>query len=213
MADHHHKETFLTKYVFSQDHKMIAKQFLITGMFMALLGMAMSALFRVQLANPGKAFPILETLLGKWAPGGVLDPNFYLALVTMHGTILVFWVLTGGISGTFANFLIPLQIGARDMASGFINMLSYWFFNLATIVLIWSLFVETGPASGGWTIYPPLSALPQAMPGSGLGMDLWLIAIVLFVVGSLLGGLNYICLLYTSPSPRDRQKSRMPSSA
>ena len=192
MADHHHKETFLTKYVFSQDHKMIAKQFLITGMFMALLGMAMSALFRVQLANPGKAYPILETLLGKWAPGGVLDPNFYLALVTMHGTILVFWVLTGGLSGTFANFLIPLQIGARDMASGFINMLSYWFFNLATIVLIWSLFVETGPASGGWTIYPPLSALPQAMPGSGLGMDLWLIAIVLFVVGSLLGGLNYI---------------------
>ncbi|RPG52412.1 MAG: cytochrome c oxidase subunit I, partial [Flavobacteriales bacterium TMED84] len=190
--DHHHKETFLTKYVFSQDHKMIAKQFLITGMFMALLGMAMSALFRVQLANPGKAYPILETLLGKWAPGGVLDPNFYLALVTMHGTILVFWVLTGGLSGTFANFLIPLQIGARDMASGFINMLSYWFFNLATIVLIWSLFVETGPASGGWTIYPPLSALPQAMPGSGLGMDLWLIAIVLFVVGSLLGGLNYI---------------------
>ena len=192
MADHHHKETFLTKYVFSQDHKMIAKQFLITGMFMALLGMAMSALFRVQLANPGKAYPILEALLGKWAPGGVLDPNFYLALVTMHGTILVFWVLTGGLSGTFANFLIPLQIGARDMASGFINMLSYWFFNLATIVLIWSLFVETGPASGGWTIYPPLSALPQAMPGSGLGMDLWLIAIVLFVVGSLLGGLNYI---------------------
>ncbi len=191
MADHH-KETFLTKYVFSQDHKMIAKQFLITGMFMALLGMAMSALFRVQLANPGKAYPILETLLGKWAPGGVLDPNFYLALVTMHGTILVFWVLTGGLSGTFANFLIPLQIGARDMASGFINMLSYWFFNLATIVLIWSLFVETGPASGGWTIYPPLSALPQAMPGSGLGMDLWLIAIVLFVIGSLLGGLNYI---------------------
>jgi len=191
MADHH-KETFLTKYVFSQDHKMIAKQFLITGMFMALLGMAMSALFRLQLANPGKAYPILETLLGKWAPGGVLDPNFYLALVTMHGTILVFWVLTGGLSGTFANFLIPLQIGARDMASGFINMLSYWFFNLATIVLIWSLFVETGPASGGWTIYPPLSALPQAMPGSGLGMDLWLIAIVLFVVGSLLGGLNYI---------------------
>jgi len=192
MADHHHKETFLTKYVFSQDHKMIAKQFLITGMFMALIGMAMSALFRLQLANPGKAYPILETLLGKWAPGGVLDPNFYLALVTMHGTILVFWVLTGGLSGTFANFLIPLQIGARDMASGFINMLSYWFFNLATIVLIWSLFVETGPASGGWTIYPPLSALPQAMPGSGLGMDLWLIAIVLFVVGSLLGGLNYI---------------------
>ena len=84
MADHHHKETFISKYVFSTDHKMIAKQFLITAMFMALLGMAMSALFRVQLANPGKPYPILEALLGKWAPGGVLDPNFYLALAVSY---------------------------------------------------------------------------------------------------------------------------------
>ncbi len=188
----HHKETFITKYIFSQDHKMIAKQFLLTGMFMAFIGMLMSALFRLQLANPGESYAILELLLGKWAPDGVLDPSMYLALVTMHGTILVFWVLTAGLSGTFANFLIPLQIGARDMASGFLNMLSYWFFFLATVVLLWSLFVETGPASGGWTIYPPLSALPQAMPGSGLGMTLWLISIALFIVGSLLGSLNYI---------------------
>ena len=188
----HHKETFITKYIFSQDHKMIAKQFLITGMFMAVIGMIMSALFRLQLANPGQSFAILEMLLGKWAPGGVLDPSMYLALVTMHGTILVFWVLTAGLSGTFANFLIPLQIGARDMASGFLNMLSYWFFFLATVVLLWSLFVETGPASAGWTIYPPLSALPQAIPGSGMGMTLWLTSIALFIVGSLLGSLNYI---------------------
>ena len=188
----HHKETFITKYIFSQDHKMIAKQFLITGMLMAVVGMIMSALFRLQLANPGQSFAILEMLLGKWAPGGVLDPSMYLALVTMHGTILVFWVLTAGLSGTFANLLIPLQIGARDMASGFLNMLSYWFFFLATIVLLWSLFVETGPASAGWTIYPPLSALPQAIPGSGMGMTLWLISIALFVVGGLLGSLNYV---------------------
>ena len=188
----HHKETFITKYIFSQDHKMIAKQFLITGMFMAVVGMIMSALFRLQLANPGQSFAILEMLLGKWAPGGVLDPSMYLALVTMHGTILVFWVLTAGLSGTFANLLIPLQIGARDMASGFLNMLSYWFFFLATVVLLWSLFVETGPASAGWTIYPPLSALPQAIPGSGTGMTLWLISIALFVVGGLLGSLNYV---------------------
>tara|TARA_A100001037_G_scaffold290067_1_gene302474 strand:- start:126 stop:1871 length:1746 start_codon:yes stop_codon:yes gene_type:complete len=188
----HHKETFITKYIFSQDHKMIAKQFLITGMFMAVVGMIMSALFRIQLANPGESFPFLETLLGKWAPDGVLDPSFYLALVTMHGTILVFWVLTAGLSGTFANFLIPLQIGARDMASGFLNMLSYWFFFVATVVLMWSIFVEKGPASGGWTIYPPLSALPDAIAGSGKGMTLWLISIALFIVGSLLGGLNYI---------------------
>ena len=188
----HHKETFITKYIFSQDHKMIAKQFLITGMLMAVIGMIMSALFRLQLANPGQSFAILEMLLGKWAPGGVLDPSMYLALVTMHGTILVFWVLTAGLSGTFANLLIPLQIGARDMASGFLNMLSYWFFFLATVVLLWSLFVETGPASAGWTIYPPLSALPQAIPGSGMGMTLWLISIALFVVGGLLGSLNYV---------------------
>lgn len=189
----HHKETFLTKYIFSLDHKMIAKQFLITGMFMGVIGMLMSILFRLQLSNPGESFAVLEFFLGeKWAPGGVLDPNIYLALVTMHGTILIFWVLTAGLTGTFANFLIPLQIGARDMASGFMNMLSYWFFFAATIVLLYSLFVESGPAAAGWTIYPPLSALPQAIPGSGLGQDLWLIAITLFVVSSLLGGLNYI---------------------
>ena len=188
----HHKETFITKYIFSQDHKMIAKQFLITGMLMAVVGMIMSALFRLQLANPGQSFAILEMLLGKWAPGGVLDPSMYLALVTMHGTILVFWVLTAGLSGTFANLLIPLQIGARDMASGFLNMLSYWFFFLATVVLLWSLFVEMGPASAGWTIYPPLSALPQSIPGSGTGMTLWLVSIALFVVGGLLGSLNYV---------------------
>lgn len=189
----HHKETFITKYIFSLDHKMIAKQFLVTGMFMGIVGMTLSLLFRLQLSNPGESFAVLEFFLGeKWAPGGVLDPNMYLALVTMHGTILVFWVLTAGLTGTFANFLIPLQIGARDMASGFMNMLSYWFFFAATVVLLSSLYVETGPASAGWTIYPPLSALPEAVPGSGLGQDLWLIAMTLFVVSSLLGGLNYI---------------------
>ena len=188
-----HKETFITKYIFCQDHKMIAKQFLITGMLMGIVGMVMSLLFRLQLSNPGESFAILEWFLGeKWAPDGVLDPNMYLSLVTMHGTILVFWVLTAGLTGTFANFLIPLQIGARDMASGFINMLSYWFFFAATMVMIFSLFVETGPASAGWTIYPPLSALPEAIPGSGLGQDLWLVGMALFIVSSLLGGLNYI---------------------
>jgi cytochrome c oxidase subunit 1 len=193
MSEDHHKETFITKYIFCQDHKIIAKQFLITGMLMGIVGMVMSLLFRLQLSNPGESFAILEWILGdKWAPEGILDPNMYLSLVTMHGTILVFWVLTAGLTGTFANFLIPLQIGARDMASGFLNMLSYWFFFAATMVLLSSLFVETGPASSGWTIYPPLSALPEAIPGSGLGQDLWLIAMTLFIVSSLLGGLNYI---------------------
>ena len=190
---HHHDEPFLTKYLFSQDHKMIGKQFLITGTFMAFVGMIMSLLFRVQLAWPGEGFAVLNFFLGdKWAPEGVLDPNMYLALVTIHGTIMVFFLLTAGLSGTFANLLIPLQIGARDMASGLLNMLSYWFFFVSSAIMLFSLYVESGPAAAGWTVYPPLSALPQAVPGSGLGMTLWLVSMSLFIVSSLLGGLNYI---------------------
>src|SRR5580658_5716989 len=190
---HHHHETFITKYVFSQDHKMISKQFLITGMFWAIVGGLMSVLFRLQLGYPDAHFQILEDVFGsKWAKGGQIQPEFYYALVTMHGTILVFFVLTGGLSGTFANFLIPLQIGARDMASPMLNMLSYWFFFGASIVMMSSLFIQTGPASGGWTSYPPLSALGDASEGSKTGMDLWLVSMALFVVSSLLGGLNYI---------------------
>jgi len=188
----HHHETFLTKYVFSQDHKTIAKQFLITGMFWAVLGGFFSVVFRLQLGFPDAKFPWLEDLLGEWARGGQLQPEAYYALVTMHGTVLVFFVLTAGLSGTFSNLLIPLQCGARDMASPFLNMLSYWFFFIASIVMLSSLFVQTGPFSGGWTAYPPLSALGQASPGSKVGMDLWLVSMALFVVSALLGGLNYI---------------------
>ncbi|SMC67051.1 cytochrome c oxidase subunit I [Pedobacter africanus] len=191
--DHgHHKETFLTKYVFSQDHKMIAKQFLITGIIMAVIAMGLSILFRLQLAWPDKEFPLLESFLGKWAEGGRIKPDFYLALVTIHGTIMVFFVLTAGLSGTFSNLLIPLQIGARDMASPFLNMLSYWFFFMACVIMMGSFFIQTGPASAGWTVYPPLSALPTAISGSGLGMTLWLISMVLFVASSLMGGINYV---------------------
>src|SRR6201990_1074134 len=188
----HHKETFITKYVFSQDHKMIAKQFLITGIIWAFLGGLMSVLFRLQLGYPDTTFPFLEDILGHWAKGGRISAEFYYALVTMHGTILVFFVLTAGLSGTFANFLIPLQVGARDMASPMLNMLSYWFFFLASIIMMSSLFVETGPAAGGWTIYPPLSALGDASDGSKIGMDLWLVSMAMFIVSSLLGGLNCI---------------------
>ncbi|MEL4308814.1 cytochrome c oxidase subunit I [Joostella sp. CR20] len=189
---HHHKETFITKYIFSQDHKMISKQFLITGLIMGVLGIAMSLLFRMQIAWPGESFKVFEVLLGKWAPDGVMDPNIYLALVTIHGTIMVFFVLTQGLSGTFSNLLIPLQIGARDMASGFMNMVSYWLFFVSCIVMICSLFLEAGPAAAGWTIYPPLSALPQAQGGSGLGMTLWLVSMAIFIASSLLGSLNYV---------------------
>lgn len=190
---HHHEESWISKYIFSQDHKMISKQFLITAIVMGIVAVMLSIFFRLQLGWPGERFDILNTFLGdKWAKDGILDKNAYLALVTIHGTIMVFFVLTGGLSGTFANLLIPLQIGARDMASGFLNMLSYWAFFVSSVIMIASLFVEGGAASGGWTIYPPLSALPQAMPGSGTGMTLWLISMVFFIASSLLGGLNYI---------------------
>tara|TARA_B100000579_G_scaffold286731_1_gene237689 strand:- start:8793 stop:10550 length:1758 start_codon:yes stop_codon:yes gene_type:complete len=193
MSEHgHHKENFFSKYVFSLDHKMISKQFLITGMIMGVIAMVMSALFRIQLANPGESSGILSTFLGRWAEGGVMSPDIYLSLVTIHGTIMVFFVLTGGLSGTFANLLLPFQVGARDMASGFLNMLSYWFFFASCVVMIISLFIQSGPASAGWTIYPPLSAVPETISGSGLGMTLWLVSMTLFIVSSLLGGLNYI---------------------
>ncbi len=193
-GDHgHHEESFVSKYIFSQDHKMIGKQFLITAIFMGVVAMLLSIMFRIQISWPGESSDFLSFFLGEtWAPGGILKEDMYLGIVTIHGTIMVFFLLTGGLSGTFSNLLIPLQIGARDMASGFLNMLSYWFFFISSIIMLASLFIETGPASSGWTIYPPLSALPQAIGGSGLGMTLWLTSMTLFVVSSLLGSLNYI---------------------
>ena len=200
--EHHegdrYQSNFINTYVFSMDHKMIAKQFLITGMIWALIGAGMSLIFRLQLGFPEESMAWLKPLLGKWiiinaeTGMGTLSQDFYYALVTMHGTILVFFVLTAGLSGTFSNLLIPLQVGARDMASPFLNMLSYWFFFMSGLIMLFSLFVSTGPFSGGWTAYPPLSALPQASAGSGAGMTLWLLSLVFFVVSVLLGGINYI---------------------
>jgi len=172
------KESFLTKYVFSTDHKMIARQFLITGMVWAVVGGLFSVLMRVQ--------------LGQLSAGSKIGPETYYQLVTMHGTIMIFFVLTAGLSGTFANFLIPLQIGARDMAAPFVNMLSYWFFFVASVVMIASFFVHHGPSGVGWTAYAPLSALKDSDSGSGTGLDLWLISLVFFIISTLLGGINYI---------------------
>jgi len=189
----HHEQSFVSKYIFSQDHKTIAKQFLISGILWAVLGGLLSVFFRLQLGFPDMSMEWMRPFLGGWiTTTGQLDTEFYLAMVTMHGTIMVFFVLTAGLSGTFSNFLIPLQIGARDMASGFLNMLSYWFFFASSAIMFASFFISTGPASGGWVIYPPLSALPQAMSGSGLGMTMWLISMALFIISTLLGGINYV---------------------
>jgi cytochrome c oxidase subunit 1 len=189
---------------------MIAKQYLVTAIVMGIIGIGLSALFRLKLGWPDAQFPILEALLGSdAAPNGELQANWYLGLVTMHGTIMVFFVLTGGLSGTFSNLLIPLQIGARDMASGLLNMISYWLFFLSSVIMVISLFVETGPASAGWTIYPPLSALEETQPGSGLGMTLWLLSMTIFVASSLLGGINYIVTILNLRT-KGMKMTRMP---
>ncbi len=206
---HHHKQSFISKYIFSQDHKTIAKQFLITGILWAIVGALFSVLFRLQIGYPDQSFPFLETMLGKWGKGGKIDPEFYYAAVTMHGTIMVFFVLTAGLSGTFANLLIPLQIGARDMASPFLNMLSYWFFFIASVIMAASLFLETGAHSGGWTTYPPLSALHQASSGSQKGVDFWLVSMALFIISQLMGGLNYVSTILNMRT-KGMSMTRMP---
>jgi cytochrome c oxidase subunit 1 len=186
------KESFLSKYVFSTDHKIIAKQFLITGMVWAVIGGFFSVLMRLQLGYPNSSFALLQKIGGSLFAGGKLQPETYYQLMTMHGTIMIFFVLTAGLSGTFANFLIPLQVGARDMASPFVNMLSYWAFFMASVVMSISFFVQGGPSGVGWTAYAPLSALHDAGSGSGRGLDLWLLSLSLFIISTLMGGINYI---------------------
>lgn len=209
-AHAHEDEGFVSKYIFSYDHKMISKQYLLTAVFMGVVALMLSILFRIQLAWPGESSDFLSMFLGeRWAPGGIMKENMYLGLVTIHGTIMVFFLLTGGLSGIFSNLLIPFQIGARDMASGFMNMLSYWMFFISSVIMLSSLFIETGPAMGGWTIYPPLSALPQSIEGSGLGMILWLISMTLFIASSLMGSLNYIVTVLNLRT-KGMTMSRMP---
>ena len=187
----HHKLGFLRSYVFSQDHKVIGLQYMITAVFVAFVAGALAMLIRTQLAWPQEKWPILERLLPNAFSGGVLSPEFYLSIVTMHGTLMVFFVISFALLGGFGNYLIPLLIGARDMAFPFLNMLSYWVAFLATLVMLSSFFVEGGAAGSGWTAYPPLSAVPQAAVGSGFGQTLWILGMALFIVSFTMGGLNY----------------------
>ena len=203
-------ESFWRKWVFSMDHKVIAKQFLITGMIWAIIGGAFSVLMRLQLGFPNSSFSFLDIGGAEFA-GGKIQPGIYYQLMTMHGTIMIFFVLTAGLSGTFANFLIPLQIGARDMASPFVNMLSYWFFFLASVVMIASFFVKGGPSGVGWTAYAPLSALHETDPGSGTGLDLWLLSLSLFIISTLMGGINYISTILNMRT-RGMAMNRLPLS-
>ena len=186
------KKSFLKTYVFSTDHKMISKQFLITGMIWAVVGGFLSVMMRLQLGFPTSSFTILKDLAGHLFPNGRIQPETYYQMMTMHGTIMIFFVLTAGLSGTFANLLIPLQIGARDMASPFINMLSYWAFFIASVIMLVSFFAPGGPSGVGWTAYAPLSAMKDPDNAAGVGLDLWIASMCFFIISQLMGGINYI---------------------
>src|SRR5256885_395219 len=218
-AVHRHEppKSFIRKYIFSLDHKVIGIQYIMLALVAVIVGMTMSVLMRMNLSWPGTHWPILGTLFPGGAPDGVMNPEFYLSLVTMHGTLMVFFVLTTAPQGGFGNYFLPIQIGAEDMAFPFLNMMSFWVTLVGFLVLLLAIFVEgnqtvgawfsglgdwmqggsgtVGPI-GGWTAYPPLSALGKiAGPGQGAGMSLWIISIAIFCVGLLLGALSVITTL------------------
>ncbi len=184
---------FIRKYIFSLDHKVIGKQYYFLALFSVVVGILLSVLMRWHLVWPDARIPLLDKLSPTGAPGGIMTPEYYLSLLTMHGTLMVFFVLTTAPQSGFGNFLLPIQIGAEDMAFPRLNMLSFWVTFAGLVVLLSSFFVGDGPPLSGWTAYTPLSAVGSvAGPGEGTGQTLWVISIALFCVGSLLGALNFI---------------------
>ena len=191
-AHAHAPQAFIWRYVFSKDHKVIGIQYYVTAMMMALVAGVLAMLVRLQLAWPEKTWPGIGKIFSAGFSDGVMSPEFYAMLFTMHGTIMVFFVLsTAPVSG-FGNFLIPLQTGARDMAFPFLNALSYWTFLPGCIIILGSFFVGAGAAAAGWTSYPPLSALRNAIPGSDTGQTLWIVGMVFFIAAFTMGGLNFL---------------------
>ncbi len=175
--DMHEPTSFLTKYVWSQDHKVIAIQYSVIAILVGLVALVLSGLMRLQLGFPGSF--------------DFIDPSAYYQFVTMHGMIMVIYLLTAIFLGGFGNYLIPLMVGARDMVFPFVNMLSVWFYLLAVIVLMASFFVPGGPTGAGWTLYPPQAILPGT-PGSDWGIILMLVSLAIFIVAATMGGLNYV---------------------
>jgi cytochrome c oxidase subunit I len=185
--------SFIRKYVFSLDHKVIGKQYYGLALVAALCGMALSWMMRIHLGWTNAPIPGLQLLSKTGAPGGVMTPEYYLQLMTMHGTIMVFFVLTTAPFAAFGNFFLPIQVGAEDMPFPRFNMMSFWVTFVAFVVLMSSFVLGDGPTLGGWTQYAPLNAVGSvAGPGQGLGVILWMTAIALFCIGQLLGSLNFI---------------------
>ncbi|HKF69611.1 MAG TPA: cbb3-type cytochrome c oxidase subunit I [Vicinamibacterales bacterium] len=198
MSDH---RSFVRRYVFSTDHKVIGIQYIVTGLVMALVGAALASLIRLQLGWPDHPWPLLERLLPDGYPGGIMAPEFYLAAVTMHGTIMVFFFVSYVLVSGFGNYLVPLQVGARDMAFPFLNMLSYWIALVSALVLLLSFFVAGGAAAAGWTAYPPLSAIASAVPGSQMGQSIWLLSMALFIASFTMSGLNIVATVLSVRAP------------
>nr|MBP9674512.1 cbb3-type cytochrome c oxidase subunit I [Bacteriovoracaceae bacterium] len=197
--DHIHAEptTFLSKYVFSFDHKVIAKQFLWYGIFFLLVGGLMALLIRFSLAYPNQPVPLIGNLLFP-ETGGAVPPDTYAMLFTLHGTIMIFYAITPILIGAFGNFCIPLMIGARDMIFPTLNMLSFWVAVASGLVLLASLFIPLGGAASGWTAYPTLSTL---VGSPGAGQTYWCVAIWLLGVSSTMGAVNYITTIITLRAP------------
>ncbi len=189
--------TFLSKYIFSYDHKVIGKQFLWYGIFFLLVGGLMALMIRWTLAFPGQAFPVIGHFLFPES-GGAVPPDTYAMLFTMHGTIMIFYAITPILIGAFGNFCIPLMIGARDMAFPLLNMLSFHLALLSGVILLGSLFTPLGAAAGGWTSYPTLSTL---IGSPGVGQTLWSLAIFVLGVSSIMGAVNYITTIITLRAP------------
>jgi cytochrome c oxidase subunit 1 len=193
-----HQGTFISKYVFSTDHKMIAKQFMWLGLFFLFFGGALAMLIRWQLGYPEQPVP----LIGNWMwPGdnGIINPDIYNQMFTMHGTIMIFWAITPLLIGAFGNFIIPLQIGAGDMAFPKLNLISFWTMFLSSLILLSSYLLTTGTAAGGWTSYPPLSSPAGGIPG--LGQTIWTVALVFMGSSSMMGAINYITTVVRMRAP------------
>jgi cytochrome c oxidase subunit 1 len=190
---------FISTYVFSRDHKIIGLQFLFSTLIWFLIGGLLALGVRWQVAFPWKPMPVLGQLFG--AEGGQISPEFYTMLFTMHATVMIFFVIIPILAGAFGNFLIPLMIGADDMAFPTLNMLSYWFMWPAFVVMTAAFFVEGGGPAAGWTSYPPLSVLKDAAPGSHHGQTLWLLGITFVGVSSMMGSINYMTTIIQMRAP------------
>jgi cytochrome c oxidase subunit 1 len=201
VAHAHHEELgFWRTYIFSMDHKMIGRQFLFMGLLMLIIGGLLAMMMRWQLAWPETAVPGLSAIPEPYMYEGIIPPQTYNALFTMHATIMIFFVVMPIMVGCFGNFLIPLMIGTRDMAFPLLNMLSFWVGAVAGVIMLSSFLVPGGPAAAGWTGYATLSAR-AAYTGVDLGQNLWIISLLVLGISSLMGSINYITTVVNMRAP------------